>query len=63
MPKAIIEKEYTLKELQYRGDLRARRADLLMETIDLAARGWPEDYKKIDELDREIEAITKKLAR
>lgn len=54
-------KEYTLEELMYRGDLRARRADLLIETLDLAARGLPEDYKRIDELDVEINAITAEL--
>jgi hypothetical protein len=54
-------KEYLLEELMYRGDLRVRRADLLMETINLAARGWPEDYAKIDELDVEINAITAEL--
>ena len=46
-------KEYTLKELAHRAELGTRRAILLMETIDLAARGWPEDYKRIDELDIE----------
>lgn len=56
-------KEYTLKELAHRAELRTRRAELLMETIDLAARGWPEDYAKIDELDIEIDAISKMLAR
>lgn len=55
------DREYTLEELMYRGDLRAQRADLLMETIDLAARGLPEDYKRIDELDTEINAITAEL--
>ena len=54
-------KEYLLEELMYRGDLRVRRADLLMETINLAARGLPEDYKRIDELDVEINAITAEL--
>ena len=54
-------KQYTLEELMHRGNLRARRADLLMETIDLAARGWPEDYRRIDELDVEIERITREL--
>lgn len=54
-------KEYTLEELMYRGDLRARRADLLIETLDLASRGLPEDYKRIDELDVEINAITAEL--
>jgi len=42
-------------------ELRDKRADLLMETIDLAARGYPEDCKRIDELDQEIEAITRVL--
>ena len=56
-------KEYTLKELAIRAGLRSRRADLLMETIDLAASGWPEDYVKIDEIDIEIERITAKLER
>ena len=56
-----MNKEYTLKELSHRSDLRSRRADLLIETLDLAARGLPEDYKRIDELDVEIERITKKL--
>lgn len=55
-------KKYDLKDLAHRAELRSRRAELLMETIDLAARGWPEDYKRIDELDVEIEAITKMLA-
>lgn len=42
-------------------ELRDKRADLLMETIDLAARGFSEDYKQIDDLDKEIEAITRVL--
>ena len=56
-----MNKEYTLRELSHRSNLRSRRADLLMETLDLAARGLPEDYKRIDELDVEIERITKEL--
>ena len=54
-------KEYTLSELAYRAKLKNRRIDLLMETMYLAARGLPEDYKQIDELDVEIEQITTKL--
>lgn len=50
-----------MKKLAKRAELRTRRAELLMETLDLAARGLPEDYKKIDELDIEIEKITKEL--
>lgn len=51
----------SMAELKRRWDLMSRRAELLMETIDLAARGWPEDCKRIDELDIEIEAITREL--
>lgn len=54
-------REYTLEELMDRGDLRARRAELLIETLDLAMRGYPEDYRRIDELDVEINAITAEL--
>jgi hypothetical protein len=54
-------KEYTLSELAYRAKLKNRRIDLLMETMYLAARGLPEDYKQIDELDVEIDKITAEL--
>lgn len=50
-----------MKNLKRELELRNRRAELLMETIDLAARGWPEDCKRIDELDVEIDAITAEL--
>ena len=50
-----------MKELARRAELRTRRAELLMESIDLAARGLPEDYERIDQLDIEIERITKIL--
>lgn len=50
-----------MAELKRRWALMSRRAELLMETLDLAARGWPEDCKRIDELDIEIEAITREL--
>ncbi len=54
-------KEYTLKELSCRAVLKSRRADLLMQTLDLAARGWPEDYEEINKLDIEINIITEQL--
>jgi len=54
-------KEYTLSELAYRAKLKNRRIDLLMETMYLAARGFSEDYKQIDELDVEIDKITAEL--
>ena len=54
-------KEYTLKELSCRAVLKSRRADLLMQTLDLAVRGWPEDYEEINKLDIEINIITEQL--
>jgi len=53
--------EYTLKELAKRAGLRTRRAELLMQTMDLAARGCPEDYDRIAKLDIEIDSITSEL--
>lgn len=57
-----MNRKYTLDELARRAELKTRRADLLILTLELAARGWPEDYVKIDELDIEIEQITAELA-
>ncbi len=51
-----------LKELNRRAEIRSRRAELLIETIYLAARGYPEDYRQIEELDKEIELITRVLS-
>ncbi len=50
-----------LRELNRRAAISARRAELLMETLDLAARGYPEDYRQIEKLDKEIELITREL--
>lgn len=57
----IVEREYTLKELSKRAELRSRRADLLRETLYLTARSCPEDLKEITKLDAEIEKITVEL--
>ena len=50
-----------MKGLKGELELRSKRADLLVETLDLAARGWPEDYRQIEMLDQEIEGITRML--
>lgn len=53
--------EYTLGELAHRSQLRSRRIDLLMETMYLAARGLPEDYTWVENLDVEIDTITSEI--
>ncbi|MEN6460809.1 MAG: hypothetical protein ABFC94_05485 [Syntrophomonas sp.] len=54
------ERAYTLKELAQRAELRARRCELLSETL-LLVHGGPEELEQMDKLDIEIDQITAEL--